>query len=226
MSDIQTLCKVERLRILATADRWTEAIPALKEAEDALGLAFADDHPTPLPPSTSGYNPPSVINTGLKASEPELPKTPWCSVLQVYTLMLGSMVWTHAGHAARTSARVALLHRVMDFRVSWMTGGQASRDTTWQYGTVDIPLGSSSDANTSRCALTIQSTHPAALFRLTFLTTAASKRDPVLPTLSGRELCSKPVVSEPKRRTFAREGLSVAERAGAVDCEFLLSYVW
>jgi len=135
--------------------------------------------------------------------------------------MLGSMAWTHVGQAARTSVRVAFLHRVMDVRTSWEKDGQTSRGTAWQFGAIDIPLGSASEVNASKGFVTVQSTHPTVLFRLTFLATAASKRDPVLPASNGRDSNGVVPASEPKRRTFAREGLAVADKPIIVDCEFL-----
>src|SRR5262249_52566440 len=71
--------------------------------------------------------------------------------------------------------------------------------------------------------LTIHTPHPAALFRLTFLVTAVTKRDPTVPALNvnvKNDAKEKPA-QDPKRRKFAREGVAVADKAPPVQCALL-----
>ncbi|KAH7093885.1 hypothetical protein BKA62DRAFT_54987 [Auriculariales sp. MPI-PUGE-AT-0066] len=240
--NVQTLCKVERLRVVVNSSRWLDVHDALENVETALGLVFAADEapaggPSAAPMSKTGVSSqeesqPSQLPSAepkAPAAPPPIPTTPWESALTIMALMLGALAWTHFGQAARASARISHLHRLMDARSSWddkNAAGAIERGDAWRWGIVDMPLGPASTGlskgharSQSQDVLTVHTPHPAALFRLTFLVTAATKRDPTVPALNmnvNDDSKEKPS-QDPKRRTFAREGLAVADKAPPVQ---------
>ncbi|KZV93559.1 hypothetical protein EXIGLDRAFT_717023 [Exidia glandulosa HHB12029] len=189
---IVALCKVERLRVFACADMWESVEVALQDAEDALGLSpefppeLKDDEDEDGA-SKEKPPPPAPIPT-------PIPTEPWAACLMMYTLVLGVVYYTHNASARGASVRLAALHRHMD----------AGASKLFPDALVRIPV--------QKDFVVVRSTHPAALFRLTFLLSSVSKRDP----LSLGAPAAEGLKGEPKKRTFAREGLALAERDGEV----------
>ncbi|EJD38897.1 hypothetical protein AURDEDRAFT_172047 [Auricularia subglabra TFB-10046 SS5] len=204
-TNITALCKAERLRVLACDDRWELVPDALEEAEHALGLDAELPKPQPKDEEEEGTKPEDDNEVEQLLApleqEPATPHpddgTPWHSALALPTLVLGVLAHTYAGAAKPASVRLAALHRRMD------------RGDGRALGLVRVPLAAASTSSTSgpdftedENAVLVQTTHASVLFRLTFLVSAASKRDHLSMGTAG----------EPKRRLFAREGLAVADK--------------
>ncbi|KAK2460063.1 hypothetical protein APHAL10511_007897 [Amanita phalloides] len=104
------------------------------------------------------------------------------TALQLHLLIMGVVYYTYAGDMENASSRLTKLHELLD---------STALNGLGDSGIVELPLQ-------GERSLYVQMTHPRVLYLLAFLVSSVSKRNPI-----GRK---------PKRKVFATEGLTIAER--------------
>ncbi|KAF8415813.1 hypothetical protein L210DRAFT_3494828 [Boletus edulis BED1] len=211
---IEDLAAVLRVRILVGAGLWDLVDDALSVAEKGMQLVFhtreekpgegqecekanqdtaeilmrsysitaKDVHSNASSQSQSQTNGDPTLTSSPPKGELSIPGPKATDALTLaltaQLLILGVIFHTHAGRARATDARLAALHALMDGGA--LVGG-ANSD-----GLVEIPLPGHN-------SIFLQTTHPHILYLLTFLISAAAKRDPVS--------------RRPKKRVFAECGV-------------------
>lgn len=105
---IALLSYILRLRVLVTANMWSDAPEAIQLVESALGLSY---EPTSTPktrkPAASGTQP-EAESTFIMFEDP------FEGAMAIHLLMMSVAYFTHLGSASEASPRLTHLHALLD----------------------------------------------------------------------------------------------------------------
>ncbi|KAF9651557.1 hypothetical protein BDM02DRAFT_3090718 [Thelephora ganbajun] len=146
-SRITLLSHILRLRILILGGHWSDAGPASRTAEDALGLRYETA-------STLMSTAPTVSPMYIDFEDR------FECAMALHTLVLSIVYYAHTGISSESSTRLSHLHALLDAKALECLGDGSIK--------IDFPTGP---------PIHLEATHPRIFYLVGFLLTSVSKRD-------------------------------------------------
>lgn len=193
----KTLTAIQALQDLAQRNSHKAMVDlaTLLRLQTLVNAGLWSDMQNALPPVTSVAAPPPLATISATQITPDLMNP----IVQAHILILMVIYHTYTGSSDQAVATLKELHLLLDSGVVLPPSSSKSTPSP-THQTVDTSTAAAAELGIVEVfpGVWIQSTHPRLLYLLVFLITSVAKRDPV-----GRK---------PKKRVFAKEGLSVLER--------------